>query len=94
MTIFRKNNLNIGIGLGLMMPMIVFCVLLGVVKMGLPLKIRTIALIGICANALAINLFRRNRAGESVRGMVLATVTMAAIWIFYFYQEISAEWNG
>ena len=94
MTIFRKNNLNIGIGLGLMLPIIVFYVLLGVVKMGLPLKIRTIALIAICANALAINLFRRNRAGESMRGMVLATVAMAAIWIFYFYQEISAEWNN
>ncbi len=92
MTIFRKNNLNIGIGLGLMLPIILFGSLYGCLQIGLPLKIRTIALIAICANAISIHLFRKNRAGESVRGEALATFGLAALWIFNFYQEISAEW--
>jgi hypothetical protein len=94
MTIFKKNNLNIGIGLGLILPMILFAVFLGLLQIGLPLKVRTVALIGICANALVINVFRKNRAGESVRGVAFATVTLAIVWGINFYQEISAEWNG
>jgi hypothetical protein len=93
MIIFRKNNLNIGIGIGLLLPLIVFGILFGIVQAGLPLKIRTIALIAICANLLITRPFRRNRAAESVRGVVMTTVALAALWIFNFYQEISAEWN-
>jgi cytochrome bd-type quinol oxidase subunit 2 len=93
MTIFRKNNLNIGIGLGLFVPLAVFGVLFGIVQAGLPLKLRTIALIAICANMLLMRPFRLNRSGDSVRGLVFTTVGLAALWIFNFYQEISAEWN-
>ncbi len=94
MTIFRRNNLNIGAGVGLLLPIVVFGVLFGIVQMGLPLKMRTIALIGICANMLLMRPFRRNRAGDSIRGVVFATCALAALWIFNFYQDISAEWNG
>jgi cytochrome bd-type quinol oxidase subunit 2 len=94
MIIFRKNNLNIGIGIGLFLPLIVFGLLFGIVQAGLPLKMRTIALIAICTNILVTRPFRKNRAGESVRGVVMTTVALAALWIFNFYQEISAEWNG
>jgi hypothetical protein len=94
MTIFRRNNLNIGIGMGIFLPLCVFAVLFGIVQLGLPLKIRTIALISLCANMLIMRPFRRNRAGDSIRGVVLSTVVLAALWIFNFYQEISAEWNG
>ena len=92
MTIFNKNNLNIGIGLGLLLPLALFGVFCGVAQMGLPLKLRTLALIAICTNMLLINRFRKSRAGESVRGTVLATVILAAVWLFNFYEEISAEW--
>jgi cytochrome bd-type quinol oxidase subunit 2 len=94
MTIFRRNNLNIGIGLGIFVPLVVFGVLFGIVNAGLPLKIRTIALIALCANGLIVRTFRQNRAGDSVRGVVMTTVALAALWIFNFYQEISAEWAG
>ncbi|MDZ7880347.1 MAG: hypothetical protein U5L45_21905 [Saprospiraceae bacterium] len=93
MTIFRKNNLNIGIGLGLFIPLAVFGILFGIVQAGLPLKIRTTALIAICANMLIMRPFRLNRSGESVRGVVFATIGLVALWIFNFYQEISAEWS-
>ena len=92
MTVFNKNNLNIGIGLGLLLPLVLFGVFYGVAQLGLPLKLRTLALIAICTNMILINRFRKSRAGESVRGTVLATVVLAAVWLFNFYEEISAEW--
>jgi hypothetical protein len=92
MTIFKRNNLNIGIGLGIFLPLIVFGVLYGVIQLGLPLKLRTIALIALCCNGLMVRPFRRNRSGDSIRGIAMTTVGLAALWIFTFYQEISAEW--
>jgi hypothetical protein len=92
MTIFKRNNLNIGIGLGIFLPLVVFGILYGVVALGLPLKIRTIALIALCGNGLLVRPFRKNRSGDTIQGLVMTTVGLTALWIFSFYQEISAEW--
>ena len=90
---FKKNNLNIGIGLGILMPMVIFGILYGALNLlNVPLKTRTIGLICICLNILTLRNFKANRAGESVRGTVLATVALCAVWLFYFGQEIYNEW--
>ena len=57
----------------------------------LPLKVRTMALISICCNMLITRQFRKNRAAESVRGTVLATVGLSIVWIIWFGQEIYTE---
>lgn len=75
-----------------MLPMLLFGVFYGIAQMGLPLKLRTLALIAICSNMILINRFRKSRAGDSVRGTVLATIVLAVVWLFNFYEEISAEW--
>ena len=91
----RRNNVNIGIGFGILLPMFIFGMLFGIATVAhLPLRTRTLALIAICANLLTMRLFRRQRAAESVRGVVLATVGLAVIWVVYFYAEIIAEING
>ncbi len=90
--IFRKNNLNIGIGLGLLLPLAVFGALYGITHLALiPLKVRTLALLSICANIFLTTQFRKNRANESVRGLVVATVGLSILWIFWFGQEIFEE---
>ncbi len=92
--IFRRNNLNIGIGLGMLLPIVVFGLLSSFISLlGLPFKTRTLALIAICLNMLIVQMFRKNRANESIRGVVLATVVMAFVWFGWFYEEIMAEWN-
>jgi hypothetical protein len=51
--IFKKNNLNIGLGMGMLLPMAFFGVLYGCVSLfHWSFKTRTIALIGICANII------------------------------------------
>ena len=90
---FKKNNLNIGIGLGILLPMVIFGILSSVFNLaGLPLKTRTIGLICICLNILTLQRFKANRANESIRGTVLATVALCALWLLYFGQEIYNEW--
>jgi uncharacterized membrane protein YdjX (TVP38/TMEM64 family) len=89
----RRNNLNIGIGLGMLLPLILFSLLSAIGSLvGLPLKTRTLALIGICLNILLMQFYRKMRANESVRGIVLATVGLALIWFAWFHEEIFAEW--
>jgi Na+/H+-translocating membrane pyrophosphatase len=92
--IFRRNNLNIGIGLGMLLPLVVFLILSGLSNMvSLPLKTRTFAIISICLNIILIQFFRKNKANESIRGIVIATVVMSILWLFWFYEDIQAEWN-
>ncbi len=91
--IFRRNNLNIGIGLGILVPVVVFGLLYSLTALtGLNFKTRTLAIIGICLNMLVVRAFRANRANESIRGAVIATVVMAFVWFAWFYKDIMAEW--
>ncbi len=90
---FRRNNLNIGIGLGMIVPIIFFGLLSSIVSLsGLQFKTRSLALIAICLNMLIVRMFRKNRANESIRGIIWATVVMAFVWFAWFYEEILAEW--
>ena len=90
---FKKNNLNIGIGLGILLPMVIFGILSSTFHLlNVPLKTRTIGLICICLNILTMQRFKNFRANESIRGTVLATVALCAVWLFYYGQEIYEEW--
>jgi hypothetical protein len=91
--LFRRNNINIGIGLGILVPVVAFVFIFGLVSLfSLNMKTRTLALVAVCLNMLVVTNFRKNRAGESIRGTVIATVVMALGWFAWFYQEIMAEW--
>lgn len=90
---FNKNNLNIGIGLGLIVPMLFFGIFQGIVALGVPLKLRTYALVGVCLNILIMRAFRKNYARESVRGVVLSTFALCFLWFLWYYKEISEEWG-
>ena len=90
---FRKNNINIGIGLGILVPLIVFGILSISINMsGVNIKIRTAALISLCSSMLILHFFKKNRAAKSVQGIVLATVGLSLVWLIYFGQEIYNEW--
>jgi predicted tellurium resistance membrane protein TerC len=90
--IFRKNNLNIGIGLGIIFPMLFFGIVLGITNLtSVNFKLRSVALIGLCSNMILMQIFRKNRSNESIRGVVFATIGLAAIWFIYFGQEILEE---
>jgi predicted tellurium resistance membrane protein TerC len=91
--LFRRNNLNIGIGLGILVPIIVFGLLYSITNLtGWNFKIRSLGIIGICCNMLIVRAFSKNRVNESIRGTVIATVAMAFLWFAWFYKDIMAEW--
>ena len=51
-------------------------------------RFRTICLIAICLNILPMQVFQRRRQGESIRGLAIATVLLAGVWVFYFYDSL------
>jgi len=51
-------------------------------------RFRTTCLIAICLNLLPLQIFQRRRETQSVRGLVTATVLLAAIWVIYFHQSL------
>lgn len=95
--LFERDNLWIGLIIGLVVPFVGFAVLLAVVEQLEALGImedegfsgsfrqRTNSVVAICLNIITVNLFQRNKATNSVRGIVLATITLVAIWVFYFF---------
>lgn len=54
-------------------------------------RFRTICLIAICLNILPMQVFQRRRQGNSIRGLAIATVLLAGIWVFYFYDSLFAS---
>jgi len=51
-------------------------------------RFRTICLMSVCLNILPMQVFQRRRQGESIRGLAIATVLLAGIWVFYFYDSL------
>ena len=51
-------------------------------------RFRTTCLIAICLNLLPLQIFQRRRETQSVRGLVTATIILAAIWVIYFNQSL------
>ncbi len=90
--IFRKNNLNIGIGLGIFLPIFIFGILYGISSlMPRGFQLRTIALIALCANMATSHFFNKYRSKESVRGIIIVTIALAIVWFVWFGKEIFQE---
>lgn len=49
---------------------------------------RTVALMAICLNVLPMNYFRRRYHHKSLRGLVIGTMAMAALWFVYYGRDL------
>lgn len=45
---------------------------------------RTLAIVGIAANLIPLNIFRRRRWDLSMRGVVIATSILAFVWVIRY----------
>jgi ABC-type nickel/cobalt efflux system permease component RcnA len=89
---FQKNNLQIGIGLGLCLPMLVLGLLsLLNLAFGGVLRPRTLALIAISANMLLVQPFRKRYFYQSMQGVIYATIGLGILWFVWHGQEIMQE---
>jgi hypothetical protein len=96
----KKNNLYIGLGIGILLPIVGYAILLTIFEQldalhwtsqqGLSFKFRTrtLAMIAICVNLIPVQIYQRLRANEIVRGLSITTVAMAMIWLFTFGKDI------
>lgn len=45
---------------------------------------RTLAIVCIALNLIPLNLFKKKRFEASMRGIVIATAVLVALWLYYF----------
>ena len=94
--ILNKDNLWIGLAVGLLVPFVGYALLLVAYEQleamafasdswfSPNFRERTLAVIAICLNIIFMNRFRRRRMTESMRGVVFATMLYVFIWVVYF----------
>ena len=51
-------------------------------------RLRTISLLAICFNLIPIQFIKKRKAMNLIRGIVLATLIFAAIWIWKFRESL------
>jgi len=98
--IFNKNNIWIGLAVGLVLPFVGYALLLLLYEQlettgfgsssgfSPNFRERTLAVIAICANVFPVNRFRRQRMTASMRGVVFATTFYVFFWVIYFSNSL------
>jgi putative effector of murein hydrolase LrgA (UPF0299 family) len=95
--LFRKDSVWNGLIIGLIIPLAVYGVLLllytlmdtlGVfsdVGFADDFRTRTLALISICSNLVLMQVYRKSHFHhETIRGMLIASMILVAIWFWLF----------
>lgn len=95
-----KNNVFIGLAIGIILPLIAFTslyFLFGQLEsagmasgrgFSSSFRQRTLAIVAICLNVIPFNIFQKRRFTQSMRGLSVATVMYAIIWVVYYGKEI------
>ena len=93
----KKDSVWVGLAFGILLPVGVYGVLLllyqlldsiGVlsdVGFAEDFRTRTLALVAICSNLILMQTFRKRRFQyETIRGMLIASMILVAIWFWLF----------
>ena len=92
----KKNEIWVGLVLGLIVPVIGFGVLYGIfayldradavsnIGLGEDFRLRTIGIVSIALNAILLNKRNKRRATRTMRGIVIATFIYIVVWLVYF----------
>lgn len=96
----KRDNIFIGLGLGILIPLISFLLLFFLFNQlesagmasgegfSASFRERTLAIVAICINIIPFNFFQKRRFTQSMRGLSIATVIYALIWVAYFGKQI------
>jgi len=96
MDILNQNKLIIGLVSGLLIPFVAYAIFDMIYDYGdtagwfnnsnisETFRDRTKGLLAIATNLITINVFRRKRHENSMRGVVLATGLYVMVWVFVF----------
>lgn len=92
----NKNNIWIGIVCGLIVPFVAYAIILLAYDFADDqgwfiqnpstevFRARTIGILAISSNIITINLFKRRRHDNSMRGVVIATALFILAWLVLF----------
>lgn len=93
---YQKNNLQLGIGIGLMLPFLLYFILDGAYSVmeangtiknsiGAEFGQRTIALLAVAIDVIPMRYYQKNRYWvDTMRGVTIAMGGLAIIWLIYF----------
>lgn len=97
---YQKNNLQLGIGIGLLLPFALFYLLQGLYSLlgdqtinsiGIDFRQRTIALLAIAIDVIPMRYYQKNRYWiDTMRGVTIAMAVLAVIWLIYFLPTMFA----
>ncbi len=97
---FWRNEIWIGLIIGLILPILGYGILYGVfafldradavsdIGLSEDFRLRTIGIVAIAINAIALNKFQKNRADQSMRGVVIVTFLYVLAWLYFFKDSI------
>lgn len=91
---WNRNNLPIGLAIGILLPLlsfIIFYFTLGQLEstgMATNFRERTLAIIAMCMNIIPFNIYQKRRFTQSMRGLSIATIIYAIIWLIYYGNQI------
>jgi len=96
-SILRKDSVWVGLAIGILIPVGVYGILrllyqlldvagiLTDVGFAEDFRTRTLALVAICSNLILMQTFRkRHFQNETIRGMLVASMILVAIWFWMF----------
>ncbi len=98
--LFDKNNLPLGLGLGLIVPFVAYALMISIFELldkfeltsqyglSITFRLRTLIMISICFNIILLQLYKRKRYNETIRGIVFATMILATVWVIYFWTDL------
>ncbi len=84
---FAKNNIWIGLLIGILMPIFVFGIVNAIISVTTGIKpstFRTFSLVAICVNMACLQLPPIKIKKETTRGIAFMTMILAFAWFFYF----------
>lgn len=97
---FNRNEIWVGLVMGLIIPFVGFAVLLMIFEQienlqlgtssgfSLGFRKRTVAIVAICLNIFPLNQFQKRRMTQSIRGLVLATFALVAVWLINYGPQL------
>lgn len=92
----QRNNVWIGLVLGLLIPFVGYALLLVILEEmqaagwltsgdgELIFRTRTILLMSICLNLIPFSIYQRQKKAKTMRGVLSATLLYSLIWVVYF----------
>ena len=97
---YKNDKVWIGLLAGALIPFVGYAILLMILeqlaaneslanqRLNFDFRTRTIGLLALAVNLIPMRCFRRRRANQAIRGLVLATMAYGLVWVYFFGQQL------